>query len=427
MLSTIKTYLQRFNIFGSPLTANDEYALQNERISTRLFILLLTMFIVVILTYASQVTRVETIQIQKPSYNNFQSLSIYYWQTLHCQCENVAIPHESFIVLKPPLHQICSSDFLTPDWIDHISSTATEIVSDDFSFIGGFFFRALASFCRLANNTLRNALETFKSIRFTTARALDQKLFQEQVNIIIDNFQSGIELRYYRSFNFIQFSTEANTLMSSFFSNLDSNIDPQPGVLDNFPRLYANNTCNCDMTSLCFDPLVLQDRRANNENLSFSFTVPGLYTGCYLVNAIRHSTLECLYQSSCISLIEDLLHAPIQLNKSIVPLNSSVKSRFNLYSNIDQLLSKAMTEEWNKDISHVDYFRQCNPLSCTYTITTRFNFLYAVTVLIGLIGGLTKVLRLIIPGLVKLIRRRWVARSSSLALSSTSSMHISIG
>lgn len=67
-----------------------------------------------------------------------------------------------------------------------------------------------------------------------------------------------------------------------------------------------------------------------------------------------------------------------------------------------------MTEEWIINISHSQYFDQCQVSLCTYSVTSRFNLLYIITTLIALIGGLTKVLRILIPPIVKFIRRRFV-------------------
>jgi hypothetical protein len=152
----------------------------------------------------------------------------------------------------------------------------------------------------------------------------------------------------------------------------------------------------------------LQDRRTNQSNSSLLFTIPGLFKGCYLVEAVRQSSLECFYQASCIAMIELFLQPPISLNKTISPLDSSIESRFNVSSTIDQLISKVMAEKWNKNISHAQYFTQCKVLSCTYSFISKFNIAYIITTLIALVGGLTKVLRLIIPRVVKFIRHRVV-------------------
>jgi hypothetical protein len=350
----------------------------------------------------------QTINVTNPSYEQFQLLSLRYSQTLQCPCDNVAIPNEYFIVLEPRFHQLCSSDFIKQDWIDYIGSAAGTYVSQDFSYTGSLMFLTLASFCERANETIMTALETFYSTRFITAQALAKNIFDEQVNAAIESFQSSTELDYYQLFSLIQFSTQTNTLLSGLFSNIQFLVDPSTLFFDSSTGFTANLSCDCAITSSCVAPLTLKDRRTNQNNSSSLFIIPGLVTSCYLADAVRQSSLECFYQAPCISIIEQYLQAPRMFNNSILLLNSTIDSRFNVSSTVDQLLSKAMTEQWNENVSHSTYFAQCKVSSCTYLLTSKWNIVYIVTTLLGLIGGLTKVLRLLIPRIVKLIRHRFV-------------------
>jgi hypothetical protein len=322
----------------------------------------------------------------------------------------VAIPHDSFIVLKPYFHQLCSSQFITQEWIDYIGLAAGIYLSDDFSYTGSLFFLTLASFCQLASKTLTSALQSFNSTQFITAQALSENVFIEQINTVIQTFQSLTELSFHQSFDLIQFSTHTNSLLSGLFSNIIFSIHTDTLLVSSLSRFYGNNTCNCDINSSCVDPLTLQDRRIDQSNSSSYFAIPGLFKGCFLVEAVRQSSLECFYQLSCITLIKEFLQIPVILNNSILPLNLSTVSRFNVSSTVDELLAKIMTEAWQQNVSHAQYFQQCQVSLCTYSVISRFNIVYIVTTLIGLVGGLTKVLRLLIPRVVRFIRRRYLPR-----------------
>ncbi|CAF1580352.1 unnamed protein product, partial [Didymodactylos carnosus] len=48
----------------------------------------------------------------------------------------------------------------------------------------------------------------------------------------------------------------------------------------------------------------------------------------------------------------------------------------------------------------------CAPQECTYTYSGHNNVVYIVTTVIGLIGGLTKVLQVIIPPIVEFVRKK---------------------
>ncbi|CAF3923380.1 unnamed protein product, partial [Adineta steineri] len=49
---------------------------------------------------------------------------------------------------------------------------------------------------------------------------------------------------------------------------------------------------------------------------------------------------------------------------------------------------------------------QCRPTMCVYTFSQRFDFINAIVTVIGLAGGLSVVLRILVPPAVALIRRK---------------------
>ncbi len=88
---------------------------------------------------------------------------------------------------------------------------------------------------------------------------------------------------------------------------------------------------------------------------------------------------------------------------NITALDISLLSHFLENSTIEDLLDELMIEEWNRSIMYENYFNECEPTECTYTHQTKNSIIYIVTTIIGLIGGLTKALKLIVPRLVKVI------------------------
>ncbi|CAF1096560.1 unnamed protein product [Adineta ricciae] len=408
MFSNILLWLRTLNLFESSLTAKNEYELRNEKISTRIFMIMLIICILIIMIYTGQRNILHTREVTNPSYDLFQSLSLHYPQTLRCPCNNIAIPHKYFIHLHPQLHQICSSDFITQNWIDHIGSARGMYISEDFNYMGALIFRTLASFCHRANETIMIALKTFNVIPLITTEAFAKNIFIGQINDIITGFQLSTELTYYQAMNFMEFFIQTSSPLPSLFSNVNIKLHTWPPFFVYLPREYENGTCSCNTRSSCIEPLILKNRQINQSNTSSYFYIPGLFTGCYLTEAVRQSSLKCFYEPSCIRTIEEFLQAPVVFNKSILSLNSSITSRFNISSTIDQLLSKAMTEKWKENISHIEYFYYCKVVFCTYTFISKFNIIYMITIFIGLIGGLTKVLRIVIPRCVKFIRHRLV-------------------
>jgi beta-lactamase regulating signal transducer with metallopeptidase domain len=91
---------------------------------------------------------------------------------------------------------------------------------------------------------------------------------------------------------------------------------------------------------------------------------------------------------------------------NISALDTSLSSRFLENSTIEHLLGELMVEEWNSSIMYENYFNECEPIECTYTHQIKNNIIYIVTTLIGLIGGLTTALKLIVPRLVMFARKK---------------------
>ena len=57
-----------------------------------------------------------------------------------------------------------------------------------------------------------------------------------------------------------------------------------------------------------------------------------------------------------------------------------------------------------------EYYEVCRPSECQYEVKTRNNVIFIVTTVIGLIGGLVTSFTIVVPLVVKLIRRRETPR-----------------
>jgi hypothetical protein len=80
------------------------------------------------------------------------------------------------------------------------------------------------------------------------------------------------------------------------------------------------------------------------------------------------------------------------------PLNISLPSRFYPVSSVTfgTLIDELFIESWINSSNYSAYFSTCAPLTCGYSYTKRSNFLYMLTTFLGLYGGLTVGLKLII-------------------------------
>ena len=171
-------------------------------------------------------------------------------------------------------------------------------------------------------------------------------------------------------------------------------------LLRGVPRLFANGSCNCVVSSDCQRPL-----RIGPPDL----VLPGLVVGCSPLYGFRLTTLECLYSSACIGTVLDYIHYYMQTDGSepsnftapkdrainIAPLMASEIARFSPTDSIGSLADALFIEQSSKSISYESYFAACAPVSCYYTYVRKSDPLYVVTSLLGLYGGLTISLRFI--------------------------------
>jgi hypothetical protein len=90
---------------------------------------------------------------------------------------------------------------------------------------------------------------------------------------------------------------------------------------------------------------------------------------------------------------------------NVTPLDPMINSRFLQNTTISTIAGQLFIEDWSNSTSFSAYYEQCAPDQCVYTYEERFNLAYTISVIIGIIGGLSTALRILIPPIVKLLRR----------------------
>jgi hypothetical protein len=118
--------------------------------------------------------------------------------------------------------------------------------------------------------------------------------------------------------------------------------------------------------------------------------------GCLPVESIRQSTLECLYNQSCINILA------LQPNISRpTPLISS--SKFPPDLTVGVMFDESLfIESWENTTSFEDYYAVCAPRSLTYSYQGRYRFATIFTMCVSAFGGLMIIWDLITPAVVKI-------------------------
>jgi hypothetical protein len=270
--------------------------------------------------------------------------------------------------------------------------------SGDFRMVVSYAFEALRVFCELIESTIHNSLIQFNSSEYITVSVAPLQLFQLQTQSFIVQFRISTTNNFLLSLNIIRQITEGNAFLSGSLSNyyLKTAYDGYNVLTTSMD--YSN--CSCHLSSTCVKQFSIYDSSGNIR----LFDVPGFYTGCYVIEALLQSTLQCFYNQICINELQSYLSSSLSMN--ITALDSSLPSQYFVNSTVEDLLNTLMIEEWNSTQLYDQYYDECQPIECTYTIETRNNVIYIITTMFGIVGGLITVLRCVVPQVVKLVIKK---------------------
>ncbi|CAF1194034.1 unnamed protein product [Adineta steineri] len=102
-------------------------------------------------------------------------------------------------------------------------------------------------------------------------------------------------------------------------------------------------------------------------------------------------------------MINSLLRVFNNTSSNFTCLDANKESIFGLNTTLSTIIKSGFIEKWIENINYTLYFNQCAPKLCFYTINKRLNIYYIITAIISVYGGLSTVLSLIIPAIVRSI------------------------
>ena len=80
-------------------------------------VLFILAIIVILVIFALAQARTTIVTVKTPSMAKYRQLQAKYPDALNCPCATVTIPYEAFASVEFSLHEICSSIFVTDEWI----------------------------------------------------------------------------------------------------------------------------------------------------------------------------------------------------------------------------------------------------------------------------------------------------------------------
>ncbi|CAF5083063.1 unnamed protein product, partial [Rotaria sp. Silwood1] len=197
-------------------------AMQRQRIATRLFVILLTGSLLVLLLFTSISKQTNSVTYHQPSYTTYERLQSEYPDTLNCLCSEITQSYSSFVSLHPLFHPICSSVFVTDFWFTQLQyedPNSQALPINDWRIAALGYFQALAALCQLANSTVNDALRRFGDRSFVSSRLLTNALLQEEFDSTVNEFIYNTKTEFERALNIINLLNQVDQYFSGSITN----------------------------------------------------------------------------------------------------------------------------------------------------------------------------------------------------------------
>lgn len=415
---------KQLNLFNSYTT--DERQVRREIVTTRIYLVLLPTILTILLIYSAQKEFYHYVQVNNPSLDSYQRLLDAYPDTLLCPCSQLSIPYSSFVTLTPHYHPVCSSDFVSDRWLHYLyHDDASAYLALDIRSVSYAQFQLLHTLCESSKQSIINAFNsTFTSAVLVNSYGilLKSELVGTQAQAFTDDFIANIVSEQRRRYALFTTVFDQNLLMAglqtSALSFISSKFDLKIKPVQYYPffddtSIWYDPPCKCDTITTCTVPLGICSNSLYDSEYSdrieiyekqgmCPILVNGFRSGCLPLNSLLKSTLECYYNQSCLS---NILNSLPNVSTSFSVLHRSVFNRSVPTTPISALIDNLMVEEWSTQMNYSLYFAACHPASCSYSYAARFSTIYIITTLVGLLGGLITILRLVCPQLTNVFDR----------------------
>ncbi|CAF1658653.1 unnamed protein product, partial [Adineta ricciae] len=288
-------------------------------------------------------------------------------------------------------------------------------------------WQLIRSFCRISTSIVNDILNQFHDSLLLTSTALTEDLFNATVQSMLHSLRQMASSSFIQSITAVQKITHVNQFISALSTNyipITKEYGPAPGIFPvfNFSSIHvstyigifenkyilknSSRICSCKNNVSCPLPSGLYNYSGSNKLGTYDMnkiqpiaTVPGLIVDCLPIQTTLSSTLECFYNRTCIDLLLSFYSTP----DNISILDETLPSRFNSTTRIEHLINELLVEEIVNDLDYSKYYSHCNPAVCHYKHPSRFNWLPLITTILGLLGGITTILRIVTPYTVQLV------------------------
>ena len=268
------------NLFYHPYLSSDS-TLKEERQSTRLYLVLLTTSMSVLVFYYSLSYSLITITIDNPTpqiYDQLrQTTRIYSFQ---CPCTHVSTAYERFVEANTTLHNVCSSAFIEDAWIQNIFGNGSWSHSDptDLHGRGVIYFQGLRSLCYLFQENITQCVSHFLASSLISVQVLFETQLITQVNDTLEHAKAASQADHSAMYGFSRAREDDIQIMIIYSTNwVFAPVKYDPSLVGlPIPLLpVSHGNCSCGVSYKCLVPITLDGQ-----------VVRGLVLGCLPLESI---------------------------------------------------------------------------------------------------------------------------------------------
>ena len=401
--SILKRVLIELNLFKTnSIDNNNQSQIRYQLIATRLYICLLAISLVILTTYLALIPQTYMKTINDPTSDQFSDLHSLYPLSLQCPCSSISISYDVFLTIEAHYHEMCSSVLVSPNWFRFLSYAFqlgfNSGIFNEYSRNAGSQFHFLKNLCTEANETIMNSLEQFSNQTLITTQVIPKETFESQATAFIEEWKKLTSNTFNRTLQLIRATQYGNHLTAA---DTNAFFDVNEMMSNRFTlnsSIYYDD-CNCMVSPWCHSHMHVY--YVGRGNFYDYFDIPGFFVGCYRLEALRKSTLECFYNQTCMYSIDDAIQIEnIRFNFTALNVTDNLANE-----TIDSVVRNLFVDKWSENISFDNYFMVCAPQSCTYEYTRGRNLVFLITAVIGIFGSLPTLLKIIFFVLLWLMRK----------------------
>ena len=202
-------WIKQVNLFKDA-RKRTEQDIKQQKITSHVYLILFLVSIIILVLTNLLNTEIVMTKSSNPPLETYTNLQISHSDTLTCPCSTTTIPYHKFMTLSPISHQICSSDFISNEWISMALKNFIPYHNLDWRNRVYQQFSLLSKLCQLANETITRNKKEFLSQSFIVSSMISENDFNTQLNETLNQFFQSTIVQFYQFIQVVDLSIQVD-------------------------------------------------------------------------------------------------------------------------------------------------------------------------------------------------------------------------